>query len=262
MNSYKDVSHKQTRRKLEFASLAVVLFALFVVSVPGALFARSALEIIQKNDALPSPSSSELSMALVIERGGAREIKEFTLRMKKVSSETRTRISFQKPTRIEFLSHSAAGIDTAQWIKLSSPVVRRIASGEKNSSFVNSHFYYADLETPEIADFKYSHLTEAKCGSDDCYKIRSEKKRGEKVYSHTDLYIRKSDYVLVQVDFYENERHTKTLLNEKIEWIQGIPTPRKTVMSRADGSGRSILYTRSIHHNTPLATSLFNPDAL
>ncbi len=250
-------------KKMNSAFFGALFLTGFITVTPGeSLSAEPQLtadQIIRKNESLPEPSSSQMSMALVIERSGNQEILEFESYMKKFAAGTRMRIRFTKPVQIEFLSHSSPGRSADQWIKLSGPVVRRIAAGEKSSSFVNSHFYYTDMEDKDINDYNYSLLGKEAAGGESCWKIKSEKKAKDDVYTHTELFISEKDFTLKQVNFYESGRLSKTLTVERTDWIQGIPVVRKMVMSRADGSGRSIIYTKKIQLNASLNDSLFSP---
>lgn len=235
---------------------------MMVALLPASIFANEARKIMEKNDALTEPRSSSGSSIMVIVRGGSQEKKVFTSVSKKYGKKSRARITFTSPTRIEFLTWSQPGKDSLQWIKLSGGSVRKIASSDKNGSFVNSHFFYEDIGDRDIDDYRYKLLGSAKVGKDNVYKIESVKKKGSKVYSKSILYIRKSDYVLRRADFYEKGRLTKILHNEAIQKIQGIYTPRKIIMQRADGSGKSILYLKKIKYNIGVSDASLTVEAL
>lgn len=226
------------------------------------LSAMSGRQIMQKNDALPEAKSAKGSSLLVIMKGGRKIVKAFRTESKKYGERTRSRITFTRPTRIEFLTHSQPGSDSNQWIKLTSGKVRKIASSDKGNAFVNSHFYYEDIGDRDIDDYNYKNIGEGSVDSQAVYKVQAVKKTGTKVYSKTVMYVRKSDYVVVQVDFYENGRHTKTLKNKNITKIQGIYTPRKVYMMRKDGSGGSLLQLKSIKYNVPVSDSRLKPAGL
>ncbi|MCB1145351.1 MAG: outer membrane lipoprotein-sorting protein [Leptospiraceae bacterium] len=238
----------------------VLLILFSFIAVPA--FANEGRKIMEKNDALAEASSGSGESILVIIRGSSQEKKEFNSISKKYGKKTRSRITFTSPTRIEFLTWSSPGEDSQQWIKLSSGGVRKISSSDKDGAFVNSHFYYEDIGDRDIDDFDYKLLGSGKVGSDDVYKIESIKKTGTKVYSKSIVYVRKADYVVVQVDLYQGGKLTKILRNEAIETIQGIITPRKVTMERADGSGKSILYLKSIQYNSNVQDSLLKSEAL
>lgn len=248
-----------------------VFGAVFLIT--ESIFSITGLDIMKKNDALPEAKSQKASAVLVIFKGGRQIRKEYNMISKKYGKVTRTRISFTKPTRLEFLTYSIPGSDNQQWLKLSSGAVRKIASSEKDKPFVNSHFYYEDIGDRDINDYRYKYLGEVKVTQDlgkgktaqvDCYKVEGVKKKGTKVYSKTIAYVRKSDYFIIQVDFYEKGRHTKTLRAEHIKKVQGILTPFKLVMERTDGKGKSILYIRpkSLQYNISIPDVKLKREAL
>jgi len=243
--------------------LATITF--FIIQPTLALFSMSGYEIMEKNDDLKEPKTTNGYSILIVIKGGNKEVKEFKIISKKYGLKSRGRISFQKPTKIEFLTHSEPGKDNLQWLKLSNGSVRKIASSDKRSSFVNSHFYYEDIGVRELDDYLYKYIGDAEVNSEDTYKIQSVKSAGTKVYSKAILYVRKSDYVVVRVDFYEKGQHTKSLRNEKIEVIQGIFTPRKVVMEKYKNGkliGKSLLYLKSIKYNGPVSDQLLRREAL
>jgi hypothetical protein len=67
---------------------------------------------------------------------------------------------------------------------------------------------------------------------------------------------------MVGAHFYEKGSHSKTLRIEKIQVISGIYTPRKMVMERTDGKGKSLLYIKSIQYNIPVSDTVLKREAL
>ena len=85
------------------------------------------------------------------------------------------------------------------------------------------------------------------------------------MYSKAIIYLRKSDYVIVRIEFFEKGKHTKTLRNEKIQKIQGIYTPRKVVMEKYKNGkllGKSFLYIKSVKYNVKVSDQSFKREAL
>jgi len=229
------------------------------------ILALSGEDIMNKNDDLPKPKTTKGYSILIIIKGGNQERKEFKILGKKYGLKTRLRISFVKPTKIELLTHSQYGKDDLQWLKLSSGTVRKIASSDKNSSFVNSHFYYEDIGDKDVDDFSYEYLDDTSVDDEPCYKVKAVKKKGTKVYSKQIIYVKKSNFVILRVHFYENGIHTKTLRNEKIEIINGIYTPKKVVMEKYKNGkllGKSLLYIKSIQYNIGVSDQLLKRESL
>ncbi len=254
-------------------NLGFYIFIFLLITTP--LFALTGREIMGKNDALPKADTSIQESVLVIIHGkgpDARKTrKEFSGYMKRYGNETRMRMTFTKPTRLEFMAWDKKGEDKLQWIKTSGKKVRKIASSDKGKPWLNSHFYNDDIGEIDIDDYKYKLLGEADVDGLNCFKIESQKVRKEKgkrvpdtrVYVKTVVYVSKKDFLLRKVDFYEKRGFAKTLTFSHFEKIKGITTPLKTVMTRIDGKGKSLLYMKkkSIKYNVPVSDQKFNIEA-
>jgi len=247
-------------RSLKNSKPVYITLAL-LLSIP-LMAGESARKIMEKNDALPEAKTQKSHSIMAIFKGKKPEIKEFKMYSKKYGKKLRSRSRFIKPSRIEFLSWSKPGEDSLQWIKLSGGTVRKIAASNKSGSFVGSHFYYEDLTDRDIDDYDYKLLGETTEAGADCYKIESVKTVGTKVYEKGIMYVRKSDYFIIRVDLYEKKGHTKTMYAQKIEKINGILTPRKVIMKRTDGNGKTIIYLKKVEINKKVSDSLLKKDSL
>ncbi len=239
--------------------LTTLLFLVFCQS----LFALTGREIIEKSDALPEPNTGKTSIVMYIHKGGRVMEKEFRGIAKKFpNDEEKMLISFIRPTRIKLLTHSHKKRDDDQWLRLSSGRVKRIAVSDKDKPFVNSHFYYEDLQSRDIDDYRYKYLGDGKAAGFDCYKVESVKTRGRMVYDKTILYVRKSDYFIVRIDLFRKGRLHKYLENYEIKKVKGILTPFKSIMYTADGKGKTELRIKSVKYNSSIRSSKFNKESL
>lgn len=253
----------------------IVLFMASLIFTVDSAYALTGREIMEKYDSHPSAKTAVQSSVLVIIHGegkGARQTrKEFTGYTKKFGDETRMRMLFTKPTRMEFMVWDKPGEDSLQWIKTSGNKVRKIASTDKDKPWLNSHFYNDDVGEIKIDDYKYELAGDAEVQGLDCYKIKAQKMRKSngklvpdtRIYTHQFIYISKKDFLMRRVDFYEKSGFTKYLELSHIEKINGIYTPLKTVMYRADGKGKSLLYMLkdTIKYNIPIPDGKFNIEA-
>lgn len=240
-----------------FCLIICVLF----LSTP--VFALTGREIMEKNDALPEADTAVSTVLMLIHKGDRITEKEFESQSKKFpNSEDTLLISFIRPTRIKLLTHAHKGADDDQWLRLSSGRVKRIASSDRGKPFVNSHFYYEDIGSRDIDDYTYRLLGEATAVGDVCYAVEAIKAVGEKVYSKLILYVRKSDYFVVRIDFYEENEFHKYLENHDIRTVDGILTPFSTIMTRADGKGLTELKIRELEYNKSISDATFNKEAL
>ena len=234
------------QRKTVLIFAALLAFAISGISLAAE---ENGLSIMEKAYAVPEGESVRRDSILLVINSGKTEKKEFGTVSKKDDRSWRSHLQFTFPSRVGFLVWDDPGEDSRQWIKLSSGKVRKIATSEKSNPWMNSHFYNQDISRNYIEDSEYTLLGEEVVGETPCYKIRAERIRGEKVYSHTILYIGKEDYLRYRVEFYENGLMSKVMDYSNYETIDGIPTPRKLTMARTDGLGKSILYIKNVAYN-------------
>jgi hypothetical protein len=181
---------------------------------------------------------------------------------KKSSDSDRILFSFIKPSQLKLLSHKNKGRDNDQWLMLSSGKVKRIAGSEKGKPFAGSHFYYEDLNPMELNESDFQYIGDGKAGGFDCYKVEEVKKKGDKVYDKSVIYVRKSDYFIIRIELYMKGQLHKYVENYDIKVVSGILTPYKTVMFSAEDSGKTEMKVNSVKYNLPLSNSLFVKESL
>ncbi len=246
-----------TFRRL-FPFFGVILY-LFLSTNAWSLTGR---EIMEKNDALPEEKTADSQVLMLIHQGQKVVEKEFTIKSKKEDSgEDKTLIAFTRPTKIKLLTHSHKNRDDDQWLRLSSGKIKRIASSDKGKSFVNSHFYYEDLSSRDIDEFDYTYIGDETLNGTDCYKVEAVKKQN-RVYSKSILYVRKSDFFVVRVDFYKKGTFHKYLEYFDIKPVSDVLTAHRMVMSLANGKGSTELKVKTVEYNMDINNSAFNKEAL
>lgn len=240
-----------------------MLSFIFTVFFCQTAFALTGREIMEKTDALPEPQTAKSKILMLIHKGGEVQEKEFLLQMKQFENdEDKALIEFTRPTQIKLLTHSHKGTDDDQWLALSSGKVKRIVSSGRDKPFVNSHFYYEDLTSIDIDDYKYELLGEGAAVGEDCYKVEGVKQVGDKVYDKVVFYVRKSDYFVLRVDFYKGGEFHKFLENYEVKEIDGILTPYKMKMELPDGAGKTELILKGLKYNTEIDSAVFRKEAL
>ena len=243
-----------------FKRMVIILGSMLLLT--SSAFALDGREIMEKNDALPEAKTAVSQVLMLIHQGKKVVEKEFELKSKKSEdNEDKTLITFTKPTQIKLLTHSHTNRDDDQWLRLSSGKIKRIASSDKGKSFVNSHFYYEDLTSRDIDEFDYTYTGDESLGGVDCYKVESIKKQN-KVYSKTVLYVRKSDFFVVRVDFYKKDEFHKFIEYSDIKPVSGILTAHQLVMSLTDSQGKTELKVNAVEYNKDINDSVFNKEAI
>jgi hypothetical protein len=241
-----------------------LLLAMLVIFPAMLLSAQTGREIIEKSDALPEGDTGRSKVTMKITKDGRVSDKEFILSMKKIGKdEERILVEFTKPTEIKLLTHTHNNREDDQWLQLSSGKVKRIASSDKDKPFVNSHFFYEDMESRDIDDYDYKYTGDKKAAGEDCYTVEAVKKNNSsKVYDKSVIYVRKSDYFTLRVDFYRNGKFFKYLENHNVKKVNGILTPYKVIMMQSDEKGGTVLNVHEVKYNIQLQESLFNKDSL
>ncbi len=159
------------------------IFTLFILLLfVQTLFALTAREILDKSEDLARPKSVKSKMIMKIYKGDTTLEKEFESIGKKIKEgEDRALMSFIRPTKIKFLSHSHKKRDADQWLRLSSGKIKRIAITDKDKYFVNSHFFYEDMsgDKRDRDDYNLKKIADKKILGHDCYVIETVPKNSK-----------------------------------------------------------------------------------
>ena len=146
--------------------------------------------------------------------------------------------------------------DDSRWLYLPAlDLVKRIAASDKRTSFVGSDFYYEDISGRNIDDDKHTLLRV----TENYYVLRNRpKKPGSVEFSHFDMFVHKSTFLPVQVEYYDKSgakyRIYKAL---EVQSIQGRPTVTKANMQDLrTGSTTTVRYT-NVRYDLGLPANIF-----
>ena len=224
--------------------------------------AMTGREIIDKANTIAKPETAVSKLKMLIHKEKRTAEKIFTVDTKVFKNkERKTLVAFLKPTRIKLLTVSHKNREDDQWLRMSGGRIKRITTSTKNKPFVNSHFTYEDMISRNIDHYSYDLLKDAKLSGELCYRVESTKIKGRKIYDKTVLYIRKSDYFILRIDFYRDGKFLKYLANYNIKKTDGIITPFKIVMTSAT-KGKTELFIQNIKYNIPVKDSKFRKESL
>ena len=243
-------------KRINLALMMVMLIA--VNAVP----AQTGRGIMDRADSLKKPDTVRATVQMLVIRGGETAEKEFELMGKKAGNDEKVLVTFTKPSKIKFLTHTHKKGEDDQWLMLSSGRVKRIAAGERSQAFVNSHLSYEDMKSRDIDRYDYTLAGEKNAAGALCYVVEAKPKDGDSIYSKAVFYVRKADYTIVRIDLYRDDVLLKYLENYDIKSVKGILTPHRAVMYMADGSGRTELIMKSVVYNSSIPDRALNKDAL
>ena len=176
---------------------------------------------------------ADVKMSIVDKRGDIR-IREFSiLRLDVQNRDQKFYVYFKAPAdvrKMAFLVWKHADKDDDRWLWLPAlSLVKRIAPGDKRTSFVGSDFLYEDVSGRGIREDKHDLIER----TDTQYLVRNEPKNPKSVeFSYYNVWIDKSTFLPRKAEYYDkNGKLYRTVEAVKIENVEGHPTVVESVAS-------------------------------
>jgi len=141
-------------------------------------------------------------------------------------------VYFIKPSDVRkmvFMVHKHADIekDDDRWLYLPSlDLVKRIAAGDKRTSFVGSDFLYEDVSGRSLQEDKHE-LIET---TDEHYVVKNTPKNAQSVeFSYYNVRIAKKNFMPMKMEFYDTKGKLYRIIESlKVETVQKYPTVVKS----------------------------------
>ncbi|WP_271783311.1 outer membrane lipoprotein-sorting protein [Aquimarina algiphila] len=256
-------------RTFKIVRISVIL-AVFSFNI-SMLSAQTGLEVMTKNErqVFADDEKIDITMTLVNKKGKTRAR---TINQVIKSDETRNRssiIRFTSPSDVKgtsFLAVEYSDRDDDQWLYLPAlGKTRRISSSNQTDNFVGSDFTYEDMGTEDLEDFKYTIIKEETIDGQNCFLVEaipiSTSKIKETGYSKREIYVRKSDFVIAKINFYnKNKVHIKTLTTSDVKKVANSEKSRAYVitMNNHKTNHKTILKFADFQINTGVETDIFS----
>lgn len=253
--------------KLVSNIISISIFAtLFsgVFVLPKKVLALTGREVMEKVNARDTGDRSitEMEMILINKKGKkrVRKLKTFGLEKGKKSLSLMFFLSPADVRNTGFLTfdYDESGKDDDQWLFL--PALRktkRIAAGDKSSSFMGSDLNYSDMTSPDLDLYDYTLMKETEVKGQKVWQIKAVPKTKAEAkksgYSKSVVFIRKDNYVMIRgVRWVHKKKRNKYLDVRKLDKIDGIWV--STEMHVTTKSGKKILHKtimkqKNIHFN-------------
>ncbi len=242
-----------------------------LVLLPSVAFADepTADEIIDKSldqNAMGFQAGKAQLTLKIEDSSGDSRVRKLDVKSKKLNDLTRTLVTLTSPKEVRgqaFLFAEKKGEDDV-WMYLPAfKVTRRIEGGQKNGSFLGSHFTYADLESRDLKEATYDRKPDEKIGKHEVYVVEATpKKSADSDYEKVVTYVRKDDYIPLKVKFYEKgDKVAKTLFVEKLDKTSEGQTYAKQMTLRPKGGGYTTIVINALDE-AELPDSLFSKDQL
>ncbi|MDX1695330.1 MAG: outer membrane lipoprotein-sorting protein [Ketobacteraceae bacterium] len=173
-------------------------------------------------------------------------------------------VYFHRPADVKktaFLVNKHLDRDDDRWLYLPSlDLVKRIAAGDKRTSFVGSHFYYEDVSGRQL-DEDHHRLKET---TNKHYVIEAKPKKPDSVeFSSYQVWINKENFVPEKTVYFDQQgKAYRTVEAVEIETVQGFPTATKMRIDDQKSGGYTLMELRDIHYDVGLSADHFSERSL
>lgn len=213
-----------------------------------------------------------LARMMIVDSQGRKQMRQFTILRKDVvddegvdTGDQRMLVFFSRPTEVQNTvfrveKHTDLSTDDDRWLYLPAlDLVKRIAAGDKRTSFVGSHFFYEDVSGRAIAEDSFT-LIEA---TDTHYRLNAVPKKPESVeFTRYVVDIDKVTFLPTQIDFYKGDNNYRRVEAVTVDIIQGYPTVVRSKVSDLETGGYTLMEFRNISYDVGLSDSIFSERSL
>jgi hypothetical protein len=236
---------------------------------PGFSWALTAEEIAWKVYHRPvGKDSSAMAQMILINAKGQRRIRKMKILTREDQKARYTFIRFLSPADIAgtgFLAIAYHDGREEQFLYLPAlKRTRRVAGSFRFHRFVNSDFFYEDLERHHPEKYHHELLGEEKYLGSPCFKLRSSpKKKKESAYGYWIQWITTDGFLPVRIDYYDRKSRLWKRF-EALKWqkLQGYWTILRSRMIDFKKNHRTELVLQEIVYDQGLDPKIFTRRSL
>ena len=250
-----------------------LICTLFAISLVTAAFADAkADQIAHKYFDLKKADDTKAANAVMtlIDKSGAKKIRKLEINYKEGPEGKNAYIVFHEPADVagtKFLTLSHKGSDSDQRLYLPAlKKVRKISSAGKDGEFVNSDFFFYDLEDKYFEDSTYSFIAENVTIADKAfegmkfYKIESKPVKTTSPYAKEIMYVNMDNSFVYKIEAFDKKDGSllKTFLFVKVDNLKGVLVPTQTIISNIKKGTKTLLALNDVQVNVGLKDSVFS----
>jgi hypothetical protein len=167
-----------------------------------------------------------------------------------------------KGVALLILNHPDKASDQWMWTP-SLARERRIAFQDRSTRFFGTDFSFEDLEERDTNQFDYKLLSEESLGGQPCWKIEGRPRQTKRSqYTHSHLWVRKDNYVVVQIENFKQAELIRRVKYSDIRQIQGFWTAHVTEVEDTKRKSRTVLRLEKLQYNLPMKDEDFTLQAI
>lgn len=168
-------------------------------------------------------------------------------------------VHFDRPAdlnKMVFMVHKHLDRDDDRWLYMPAlDLVKRIAAGDKRTSFVGSNFFYEDVSGRRTTDDRHE-LVET---TDTYYVLKSTPEKPDTVeFAHYRAYIHRQTFLPVRIEYFDAKGEKYRMYEaKKVDTIGGRPTVTKSVMKDLASGGETLLEYSDVKYDVGLPAEVF-----
>jgi outer membrane lipoprotein-sorting protein len=242
---------------------ATYLTALLAVATSAATADLTVDQIVEKANtaAYYAGKDGRATVKMIItDDKGSERVREFTiLRLNTEKQDQKFYVYFSAPAdvrRMAYLVWKHVGDDDDRWLWLPAlNLVKRIAPGDKRTSFVGSDFVYEDVSGRGL-DEDTHELVET---TDTQYMIKNTPKDANGVeFSYYNVWIDRDTFLPRKAEYYDKAgKLYRRVAGTKVETIKGYPTVIESVVEDLKTGGRTKNIFTDVEYDIGLSDRIF-----
>lgn len=226
--------------------IAIVFLTSIFLKSPVVMADSSGEEILKKSDAVMNAAQDmtcNMDMKL-IDKEGNEKVREARIMQKGTDKRI---FKFLTPADVKGVGILTLPDDTIYLYMPAFNKIRRIASHVKNDTFMGTDFTYDDMNT-----INYSKEYDVKDVLDEkdnwvLVLVPKKEKAEEKDYSQLKMWIRKSDYFQLKIEYYDKSGNLRKVMNKnKIEIVGKYITSKEMEMRNLKKEHRTVMIMKDI----------------
>jgi outer membrane lipoprotein-sorting protein len=162
-------------------------------------------------------------------------------------------VYFQRPADVRRMAymvhkHAGTGKDDDRWLYMPAlDLVKRVAAGDKRTSFVGSDFLYEDVSGRSLEEDTH----ELAQTTDTLYVVKNVPKRPETVeFSYYNVAIDRKTFVPMKMEFYDKQgKLYRTIESTKVEVIQDFPTVTQSLVQDLKSGSKTEMTFTNVRYN-------------